>query len=150
MIRSLSLGKTFCISNKHDKYYMASLIISLQGNDTDFHSTIKMGVGGKNKSVWSKNQQHWRSRILDSSPRSAMTWHGHGRVTWNIFLIELQWILRGRDETFPSYLVPLSLLTDTESKVQPFLGSLWAISLLPSMCILVCSLSWNAKSIVPA
>lgn len=66
MIRSLSLGKTLCISNKHYKYYMASLSISFQGNDTDFHFIIKMGAGGKVKSGCNKKKQHWE---VKNSPR---------------------------------------------------------------------------------
>ena len=82
-----------------------------------------------------------------------MTWHGHGQVTWNIFIIEMYWILRGREETFISYLVPLLKLQIQKARFGPFWVLFGQSSLLPRTCILVCSLPWNIiiiKKIVPA
>lgn len=38
---------------------MAPLNISFQGNDTDFHSTKKMGMDGKVGALRSKRKLHW-------------------------------------------------------------------------------------------
>ena len=61
--------------------------------------------------------------------QSAITWHGHGQVTWNIFRTEMYWILRGRKRHLQAiYLVPLFPFIDTQSNAQPILGSLGVIT----------------------
>ena len=138
MIRSLSLGKTLCISNKHYKYYMAYLNISFQGNGTDSHSTNKKIMGGKVRAVRSKNKLHWRAQ---ASVCHDLAW------TWASYMQHLHnWNVRNikrEEETFTSYLVPLLDLLIHKARLSPFWVLLEWSSLLPRTCILVCSLPWN-------
>ena len=138
MIRSLSLGKTLCISNKHYKYYMAYLNISFQGNGTDSHSTNKKIMGGKVRAVRSKNKLHWRAQASVCHDW-AWTWASYMQHlhNWNVRNIKRE------EETFTSYLVPLLDLLIHKARLSPFWVLLEWSSLLPRTCILVCSLPWN-------
>lgn len=139
MIRSLFLGKTLCISNKHYKYYMAYLNVSFQGNGTDsltFPPTKRSWVG-----------RSGRRRKINCTGvlkhQSAMTWHGHGQVTWNIFITGNALTIKREQETFTSYLAHFSIYWYTKQG-SAHSGFSWRISsLLPRTCILVCSLPWN-------
>lgn len=141
MIRSLTLGKTLCISNKHYKYYMASLNISFQGNDTDFHSTIKMGMGGRS-GQWRVKRNctgEIKNPRFQICPDLAWAWASYKEHlhNWDVLNIKRE----GRD--IYKLASSTSQFTETESKAQPILGSLWAISPLPRICNLACSLLCN-------
>ena len=115
MIRSLSLGKTLCISNKYYKYYMAYLNISFQGNGTDSHSTNKKIMGGKVRAVRSKNKLHWRAQASVCHDW-AWTWASYMQHlhNWNVRNIKRE------EETFTSYLVPLLDLLIHKARLSPF------------------------------